>query len=58
MEIVIVLVLVVLVAYLTDDEGEDGLDPVELARPSFRQLEAAARRAAEELRNLDRDGGQ
>lgn len=53
----IAIVLVAFIGYLLDDEEED-LDPLDLARPSIERLEAEAKRAAEELRQLERGRGQ
>jgi hypothetical protein len=46
------IVLVAFIGYLLDD---DEPDPIDLARPSIERLKADARRAAEELRQLERD---
>jgi hypothetical protein len=58
----VLIVLAVIAVYavldaLEDDPGEE-LDPLDLARPSVERLEAEARRAAEELQALDRQGRQ
>ena len=55
MEIVIIILVVLLLAWLDDDPEPD---PLELARPSVERLDAEARRAMEELRQLDRREGQ
>ena len=49
--LIIFLIFCALGAWLEDDEP----DPLDLARPSIEHLRAEARRAAEELRALDRD---
>jgi hypothetical protein len=55
MEVVIIILVVLLLAWL---DGDPEPDPLELARPSVERLDAEARRAMGELRELDRDGGQ
>jgi CHASE3 domain sensor protein len=50
----IAIVVVAFIGYLLDDEDED-LNPLDLARPSIERLEAEAERAAEELRQLERN---
>jgi hypothetical protein len=46
--------LVCFVGYLLDD-SDDEPNPIDLARPSIERLEANARRAADELRQLERE---
>ncbi len=55
--ITIVIVLIFFVLYAVFDE-DDEPDPIDLARPSIERLEADARRAAEELRQLERGRGR
>lgn len=52
--VVIVLLIFIAFAVLDDDQDEE-LGPLDLARPSVERLHAEARRAAEELRALDHE---
>lgn len=50
----IVILLILFALYALFDEDEEP-DPLDLARPSIERLEADARRAADELRQLERE---
>lgn len=58
MELIALILLVALYAWLDYDEKRASADPVALALPALQDLEREAQQALAELRALDDDRGQ